>query len=159
MSIDTGPVRALTRLALPEDNEYLYRLGVALYGFSSITSLMTEVITYLDPLASRNELQLLTSGDVLDNFRHAAKGWNGPSISKPAKEAAREFEKLNTERSDFVHAYPITGSNGAQILHRRVDSKQKYFEVTSDFLEHFISRLHEVSSSLYEIRGIVRPEL
>ena len=68
------------------------------------------------------------------------------------------FEQMNSERTDFVHAYPITNKKGQQILHRR-DSKGKYFEVDDDFLDSFIGRLHDVSSGLYAIRKIVKPEL
>lgn len=152
-------IRQNTRIALPADDAYLYRLGVALYGFASINSFMTEIITYLDPTADRTSLQGMMSGKVLDTFRGAVKKWSGADISEPANRAASEFERLNTERSDFVHSYPITSPTGAQILHRRVDAKNKYFEVTEAFLDDFIRRLTSVSDAFYEIRGIVRPDL
>lgn len=69
------------------------------------------------------------------------------------------FSQLNSERTDFVHSYPITNKHDEQILHRRKDSQQKYFEITNDFLDDFISRLHDVSSSLYAIRNVVKPNL
>ena len=69
------------------------------------------------------------------------------------------FERLNSERSDFVHSYPITNIENKQILHRRKDSKKKYFEVDNDFLNDFISRLEDVSDLLYRIRKEVKPEL
>lgn len=159
MSLDTESIRGHTRVALPADDAYLFRLGVALYGFSYVNSFMCEIITYLDPNANRAELQNLTSGTVLDRFRYTAKRWTGASIEAPAAQAAREFERLNTERTDFVHAYPITNQGGEQILHRRVDDKGKYFEVTSDFLDDFLRRLTLVTDALYQIRRIVRPEL
>ena len=71
-------------------------------------------------------------------------------------ETANLFEQLNSERSDFVHAYPVTNKKNEQILHRHKDSKNKYFEVNNDFLDSFISRLHDVSNGLYKIRGIVK---
>ncbi len=123
MNSDIPEIRRGTRLALPADDGYLFRLGVALYGFASINSFMTEIITHLDPSANRTELQVLMSGKVLDTFRATVKRWTGADISKPAARAACEFERLNTERSDFVHAYPITSPSGQQILHRRVDDK------------------------------------
>lgn len=159
MSMDTQSIRRNTRIALPSDDEYLYRLGVALYGFASVNSFMTEIITHLDPLADRVHLHGLVSGKVLDTFRRTVKQWSGDNIEEPAKQAADEFERLNTERSDFVHAYPITSPAGGQILHRRVDAKSKYFEVTNDFLDDFTGRLSIVSGALYEIRRIVRPVL
>lgn len=159
MSGDALAIKRNTRIALPEDNGYIFRLGVALYAFNSMSSFMTEIITYLDPGANRNELHMLTSGKVLDRFRSTVKRWSRDDISEPARRAATEFECLNTERSDFVHSYPITNASGEQILHRRVDEKGKYFEVTSAFLDDFTNRISTVSDALYEIRSIVRPEL
>lgn len=152
-------IKSETRLALPADDSYLFRLGVALYGFASVNSFMCEIISYLDSKADRTLLQNKESGKVLGCFRHAAKEWEGKDIVTPAKTAADTFEKLNTERSDFVHAYPITNVSGQQILHRRVDRKGKYFEVDNTFLDDFISQLAEVDDALYEIRAQVRPEL
>lgn len=159
MSLDTASVRRDTRVALPSSDVYLFRLGVALYGFASVNSFMTEIITYLDATLDRTELLGKESGRVLDAFRSATKGWTGIDVSEPAKRAAVEFEWLNTHRSDFVHAYPITSPTGDQILHRRADAKGKYFEVTEDFLANFSSRLTRVTDALYEIRAIIRPDL
>lgn len=159
MSVDTQTIRRKTRIALPDDDGYLFRLGVALYGFASINSFMTEIITHLDPHADRTSLHSLMAGRVLDAFRTTVKQWDGDDISEPAARAATEFERLNTERSDFVHSYPITNPDGEQILHRRVDAKNKYFEVTDAFLDDFTSRLTLVSDALYEIRDIVKPKL
>jgi hypothetical protein len=152
-------IRGGTRIALPADDGYLFRLGVALYGFASVNSFMTEIITYLDPSKDRTALFDLMSGQILGAFRSAVQGWNGADISSAAAQAIGEFERLNDERTDFVHAYPITNAGGEQILHRRKDDKGKYFEITDAFLDDFISRLTLVSDALYEIRGIVRPGL
>lgn len=159
MTLDTNGLRRSTRLALPSDDSYLFRLGTALYGFASINSFMIEIITHLNPSVPHNQLVNLMSGKVLDTFRSTVKEWSGADIAELATLAATEFERLNTERSDFVHSYPITNPAGEQILHRRVDDKGKYLEVTNAFLDDFISRLSLVSDSLYQIRKIVRPEL
>ncbi len=158
-----GLIRRQTRLALPIDDAYLYRLGVALYGFNSINSFMTEIICHIDNKQNRTELLDMESGKVLNRFRQTLKNIKAeklfPSIHIPMKHTADQFEKLNTERSDFVHTYPITNKKDEQILHRRKDIKGKYFEVDNDFLDSFISRLHDVSNGLYEIRSVVRPSL
>lgn len=157
---DIAFTRRLTRIALPADSGYLFKLGVALYGFASINSFVTEIVCYLQPSMSRSEmLSCMTSGQVLDAFRQATKQCELADVRALAKRAADGFERLNTERSDFVHAYPITNSASQQNLHRRVDGKRKYLEVTDEFLDDFISRLHVVSGDLYDIRAIVRPEL
>ena len=152
-------IRAETLIALPTDDSYLFRLGVAIYGFASVNSFMCEIISYLDTSKNRTELQNKESGKILDFFRHTTKVWKGVDISGPAKRAADSFEQLNTQRSDFVHSYPITNSSSEQILHRRVDEKNKYFEVTNEFLDNFISRLTIVDDALYEIRGRVKPKI
>ncbi|QGM04817.1 hypothetical protein [Stenotrophomonas maltophilia] len=154
-------IRNLTRMALPSDDGYLFRLGVALYSFASLSSFMTEIASHLDPNIDRTELQAKTGGEILNAFRSCLKNAKKdiPAIASPGQAAADLFQTLNSERSDIVHAYPITNGSGAQILHRRLDSKGKYFEVTNDFLDSFISRLHNVSSDLHAIRKIVKPEL
>jgi hypothetical protein len=159
MSIDAQTIRRNTQIALPDDDGYLFRLGVALYGFASINSFMIEIITHLDPHADRTSLDNSMSGKVLKKFRNKVEKWGGDDISEPAGRAATEFEQLNIDRNDIVHSYPITNSVGEQILHRRVDAKNKYFEVTNAFLDDFTRRLTLVSGALYEIRVIVRPEL
>ncbi|MFT8358999.1 hypothetical protein [Bifidobacterium aquikefiri] len=160
MNSNVGQIRRRTRIALPADDMYLFRLGVALYGFAHINSFVCEVITYLDPKANRIELQGLTSGAVLGRFRSAIKQWSATDkVKMVGAKVATDFERLNTERSDFVHAYPITSPSGEQILHRRVDEKNKYFEVTTSFLDDFISRLENVSDGLYAIRSTVRPNI
>jgi hypothetical protein len=148
-------IRDLTRLALPVDDGYLFRLGVALYGFASVSGFMLEIISYLDPSAERQAISEREAGAILDQFRSAAKKWEGAPIKPAVSTAATEFERLNTERNDFVHAYPITGVTGAQILHRRFEKKSKYFEVTDEFLDDFIRRLTRVSDALYAIRDVI----
>lgn len=154
-------IKKQTRLALPTDNGYIFRLGTALYGFASISSFMTEITNHIDPTADRTALQSKTGGEILSAFRNRVRLFKEhyPELERLGRSAAELFETLNTERSDIVHSYPITGTNNNQILHRRVDSKGKYFEVTNEFLDSFISRLHDVSSLLYQIRKLVRPEI
>lgn len=159
--VDFNAIRCLTRTALPDDDGYLYRLGVALYGFASLSNFMVEVAGHLDPTLSRTKLQAKTGGAILGAFRNRVKiaKERTPAVGDIGEAVADMFEVLNAERSDIVHAYPITNGAGAQILHRRLDEKGKYFEVTNEFLDGFISRLHDVSSKLYEIRSIAMPDL
>lgn len=156
-------IKKQTRLALPKDNGYLFRLGVALYGFNSISSFMTEIICHIDKSQNRIQLSNLESGKILDIFRQILKKIKSQKQHKEIhavmNETANLFEQLNSERSDFVHAYPITNKKNEQILHRRKDDKNKYFEVDNNFLDSFISRLYNVSNGLYKIRGIVKPNI
>lgn len=158
---DIKAIRNLTRLAPPSDNGYLFRLGVALYSFASLSSFVAEIASHLDPTVNRTKLQTKMGGDILSAFRISVKTAkiNIPDVGPIGQSAADLFEALNSERSDIVHAYPITSASKAQILHRRLDVKDKYFEVTNEFLDGFISRLHDVSDKLYEIRKIVRQDL
>lgn len=163
MEKDYKSVRKITRLALPVDDSYLYNLGVALYGFNSINSFMIEIICHANQNESSMELIQLTSGGVLDKFRSTLSYLKKEKLFQDTyidfAVAAGLFEKLNSERSDFVHSYPITNKKGEQILHRRQESKSKYFEVDNIFLEDFISRLDSVSSLLYKIRSVIKPSL
>lgn len=152
-------IKTSTRVALPAEDTYLYRLGVATYGFAYVTNFVLEITGYLEPGTDHTALRQSTAGAILDRFRQTAKAWSGASIQPNAARAADAFERLNTERSDFIHAYPITNGAGEQTLHRSVDAKGKYFEVTDAFLDGFIARLELVVDELYAIRAIVRPDL
>lgn len=161
IELNTKAIRGLTRLALPADDGYIYRLGVALYGFASLSSFMAELAHHMDPLVNRTELQARTGGEILSEFRKCVKKAKAtkPAIGPIGRAAADMFQALNTRRSDIMHAYPITNQARQQILHRRLDKKNRYFEVTNEILEEFISKLHDVSSLLYDIRAIMKPEL
>ncbi|MBX8799738.1 hypothetical protein HBA92_03125 [Ochrobactrum sp. MR28] len=156
--IDVKPVRELTRKALPNDNLYLYRLGVAAYGFASTTSFIIEIACLLDNSLTRETLSDKMAGRILSDFRQAINvaKVTFPSIEVPANNAADLFERLNSERSDFIHAYPITNENHEQILHRRKDKESKYYEITNDFLDNFIKELSDVSDYLYAVRDIIK---
>lgn len=160
-ALDLNDIRNQTRLALPDDNGYLFRLGIAIYGFASLSSFMAEVACLLDGTVTRAELEAKTGGEILNCFRQSLKlaKKNNRKLGLPGQAAADLFEKLNSERSDFVHSYPITNKSNAQILHRRYDGKGKLFEVTNEFLDSFISRLADVSSKLYEVRAAATPSI
>ncbi|AUG41391.1 hypothetical protein CXP47_16330 [Pseudomonas chlororaphis] len=161
IELNTKAIKGLTRLALPADDGYIYRLGVALYGFASLSSFMAELAHHMDPLVNRTELQARTGGEILSEFRKCVKKAKAtkPAVGSIGRAAADMFQALNTRRSDIMHAYPITNQARQQILHRRLDKKNRYFEVTNEILEEFISKLHDVSSLLYDIRAIMKPEL
>ncbi|WP_095108330.1 hypothetical protein [Pseudomonas sp. Irchel 3E20] len=154
-------IKSLGRVALPRSNTYLFRLGIALYGFASIASFMAEVTCHLDPTLNRTKLEEQMGAGLLNAFRKAVEkgALSYPDVVAPGQLAADLFQAMNAERSDIVHAYPITNPEGEQILHRRKDSQGKYFEVTDVLLDSFNSRLHEVSLQLCAIRRIVRPDL
>ncbi|WP_409487841.1 hypothetical protein ACK1U3_17110 [Pseudomonas promysalinigenes] len=122
---------------------------------------MAEVAHHMDPRVNRTELQAKTGGDILSGFRKSVKKAKDtiPAVEPIGRIAADMFQALNTRRSDIVHAYPITNDASQQILHRRLDKKNRHFDVTNELLDEFISKLHEVSLKLYEIRAIVKPEL
>lgn len=161
--IDIQEIKNQTRLALPKDDMYLFRVGVALYGFASVNSFMTEIICHIDGSQNRVDILDKMSGQVLKKFRDVLseiKEQNKfPEIYETMEATANLFEKLNDERIDFVHAYPITNKEGQQILHRRKDTVNKYFEVDNSFLDSFIQKLELVNTGLYEIRDIVKEKL
>lgn len=157
-------IKRQTLLALPKDDLYLYRLGIALYGFASINSFMTEIICHIDD--SQDRISLLSdkpSGNILCIFKKTLEeikiSGKYTEIHDIMFETAELFGKLNDQRTDFVHSYPITNNDQKQILHRRKDKVGKYFEVDNLFLDQFISELHEVSNGLYKIRKVIKPDL
>lgn len=149
-------VRDLTRLSLPENDKYIYQLGVALYGFASLCSFFAEITELLNPSENRTLLEAEVAGTILNKFEKSIERieFKNESLREICVEVGLMFKKLNEERTDFVHAYP-TGNSEQRILHRRLDRKSKDFEVTSDFLNGFISQLHDASTKLYKIRDFI----
>lgn len=170
---DFADIRRLTPIALPESDRYVFRLGAAVYGFASVSSFMAEVICYMDPEASRTELEAKMGGRLADAFNQAVTKieQSAPEAFAAGQEAYELFRTLNDERSDIIHSYPITSSTGNQILHRRQNATTpkgqgetltqakpaKYFEVTDEFMDTFLARLHQVDNHLYRIRDILCP--
>ena len=156
-------IKRQTRIALPEDDNYIYRLGVALYGFASINSFMIEIICHIDCNEDQTSLSNKMSGKILEIFRKKLTAMKAegqfPEIYETMENTADLFQKLNLQRSDFVHSYPITNKDNQQILHRRKDVDNKYFQVDNDFLDEFIGELEVVSDGLYKIRAVVQQKL
>lgn len=142
----------MTRLALPENDAYIVKLGIAVYSFASINSFLTEIMCYLDTSLNRTELQSKDSGAILSILKKIIDVKPRDSKSDDLDYIVKEFEKYKNFRNDIVHSYPITTSDGEQILHRRLDRENKYFEITEEFLDSFIKGLPEISSRLYKIR-------
>jgi len=140
----------------PKGNGYLFRLGLALYGFAWATGFMCEVITYLDPAANQTKIADRAPEDILRKFKSSAAQRTDVDIAGEAAKILAEYKRLNEERNDFVHAFPVTGQGGNQVLQRRKDKHGKYFEVTNDFLDDFNCRLRLVTEALYAIREITR---
>jgi len=158
---DLDEIRKQTRIALPSDNAYLFRLGVALYAFNSVNSFLVEIICCIDENQKQTELLDLESGKILQKFTETIKYVKDNNLFSSAHglmdEVAELFEKANANRSDFVHSYPITNQQEKkQILHRRRDSQGKYFEVDNCFLDEFIESLNHIEDLLYKIREEVK---
>ena len=156
-------IRSQFRVALPEDDGYIYKLGVAIYSFASVNSFLCEIISTINPEEyNHTSLQDKTSGQILETFKvitDRVKAENRlQSIHEVLDNVAGLFELLNNRRNDIFHAYPITGSSGAQILHRRKDAAGKYFEITEELLDKFIHNTEKLSRLLYQIREATERE-
>ena len=156
-------VRSQFRIALPEDDGYIYKLGMAIYSFASVNSFLCEIISTINPEEyNHTSLQDKTSGQILETFKvttDRVKAENRlRSIHEVLDNVAGLFELLNNHRNDIFHAYPITGSSGTQILHRRKDAAGKYFEIKEDFLDEFIHDTEKLSELLYQIRDATERE-
>lgn len=113
---DLSDIRRLTRISLPESDRYLYRLGVAVYGFAWASSFMAEVICYMDPQQSRSDLEAKMGGQLAAAFKQAVPKieHSAPKAFAAGQVAGELFTTLNDERSDIIHSYPITSPTGIQ---------------------------------------------
>ncbi len=163
MNKNTNPIRSQFRVTLPEDGAYIYKLGVAIYSFASVNSFLCEIISTINPEEyNHTSLQDKTSGQILETFKvttNRVKAENRlRSIHEVLDNVAGLFELLNNHRNDIFHAYPITGSSGTQILHRRKDAAGKYFEIKEELLDKFIHDTEVLSRLLYQIRDATERE-
>lgn len=163
MNKNINPIRSQFRVTLPEDDGYIYKLGIAIYSFASVNSFLCEIISTINPKEyNHTSLQDKTSGKILETFKvttHRIKDENRLlSIHEVLDSTATLFESLNNRRNDIFHAYPITGSSETQILHRRKDAAGKYFEIEEEFLDEFIHDTEELSKLLYQIRDATERE-
>lgn len=163
MNENINRIRSQFRIALPEDDGYIYKLGMAIYSFASVNSFLCEIISTINPEEyNHTSLQDKTSGQILETFKvttNRVKAENRlRSIHKVLDNTAILFESLNNRRNDIFHAYPITGSSGVQILHRRRDVAGKYFEIKEELLDKFIHDTEELSRLLYQVRDATKQE-
>ena len=163
MNKNINLIRSQFRIALPEDDAYIYKLGVAIYSFASVNSFLCEIISTINPKEyNHTSLQDKTSGKILETFKVTTKRIKDEnrllSIHEVLDNAAGLFELLNNHRNDIFHAYPITGSSGTQILHRRKDAAGKYFEIKEKLLDKFIHDTEKLSELLYQIRDATERE-
>ena len=143
MNENINPIRSQFRIALPEDDAYIYKLGVAIYSFAFANSFLCEIISIINPEEyNHTSLQDKTSGQILETF----------------KVTTNRVKAENNRRNDIFHAYPITGSSGTQILHRRRDVAGKYFEIKEELLDKFIHDTEKLSELLYQIRDATERE-
>lgn len=161
---DIQKMRRQFRVALPESDGYVFKLGVAIYSFASANSFLCEIIATINPEEYNHTiLQDKTSGKILKTLKGVARDLRANDrlqlTHDMLDETAAIFERLNNRRNDIFHAYPITGEGNAQILHRRKDASSKYFEIKEEILDRFIYDAEKVSDLLYRIRDIVSEEV
>lgn len=163
MNKNINLIRSQFRIALPEDDAYIYKLGVAIYSFASVNSFLCEIISTINPKEyNHTSLQDKTSGQILETFKVTTKRVKDEnrllSIHEVLDRTATLFESLNNHRNDIFHAYPIIGSSETQILHRRKDAAGKYFEIKEKLLDEFIHNTEKLSELLYQIRNAIEQE-
>lgn len=146
--------RTMTRLALPEDDAYIVKLGIALYVFASINSFVTEILCLLDSSLDRVRLLESTSGRIAKLLEKQQSNNKDLSLSRYLNDVTAWFGNYKDLRNDIMHSYPITNDRGEQILHRRY-GKDKYFEIDGVFLDSFISEAEKISDALYSIRSVL----
>ena len=142
--------RQMTRLALPENDAYIIKLGLATYSFASILTFLLENIGHLDPSVDHSNLSNKEAGIILLALKEIQETREADEITEDIELIIEEFGKFKNLRNDIMHSYCVTGTTGIQILHR--SNKEGSFEITEAFLDEFIIAAPDISTRLYKIR-------
>lgn len=146
-------LRKMTRLALPEDDSYIVKLGIATYSFASIVTFLAENMCYLGSGIDRNKLQAKEAGKILEVLKSIQNKRAEDEITADIQFVVDNFSDFKNLRNDILHATCITGSNNKQVLYRSY--KGRNFAITESFLDSFIVITPEISNKLYSIRDHV----
>lgn len=109
---------------MPED-EYLRRLGRAVYAVAYLEWLVFEVIRLLNPAIGLADLAKLPGGQIVKHLRKAAANCIDPETKAELSQLCHEFGLLYRDRNDIVHARPATTGTGEQRLYRWAPGAEK----------------------------------
>ena len=137
-----------TRQALPS-KRYRELLGSALCVFNSNNAFIIENILRLDDNRQYDWYHLidLESGNLTLPIKNTITQKTDESI-------ANLFDELVIMRNRIVHSFQIT-SNGEQVLatKTRIKDGNQQFIITETYLQNFIKKNEELSTSLHNLRG------
>ncbi len=137
-----------TRQALPS-KRYRELLGSALCVFNSNNAFIIENILRLDDNSQYDWYHLidLESGKLTLPIKNTITQKTDESI-------ANLFDELVIMRNRIVHSFQIT-SNGEQVLatKTRIKDGNQQFIITETYLQNFIKKNEELSTSLHNLRG------
>lgn len=122
---------------LPDD-EYVYLLGVALYAYDRMFSLVIEMLGYAQDDKSWYDLMVRIPNRTKTLAEHFGE------------DVSTSFEELSYRRNRIVHGFPVT-NNGRQILatlHK--DLRQEIIE--KEYLQTFITDVTDLEHMLDVIR-------
>lgn len=144
---------------VPFDDAYIKLVGTAVYCFFYYEWIIVWVIEQLDPgfvnEYCRGRPRGFTSGLVSNRFRHAVECYDsGKGVEKTELECAvQTFHNLVQKRNALIHAHPITGDGGDQILNYQTSPTRKISDLKWDdaTLQGFIC---EVNTAVCQIGAI-----
>lgn len=138
-----------TRQSIPT-NRYCELLGVALCVFNSNNAFIIETILRCDDSNKYNWFQLMDieSGKLRGSVHNVL-------VSKCGKDIDELFELLIRMRNRIVHSFRITNKSGEQVLatKERLEDGNSQFEITENYLLHFIKENERLCDMLHSLRG------
>ncbi|MCL2555527.1 MAG: selenium binding protein [Firmicutes bacterium] len=143
-----------TRIPLPENDEYLKLLGVALYMFNYNNSSIIEAILSNDTNGNHNWYDLIdvTSGKMRQPAEKAII--QNANSKELAKQILTMHEELIRMRNRIIHSYPtgVSDEYSSGLLYTK-DKEHNQYVVGKEYLEDFIKKNDEFAELLSKFRG------
>jgi hypothetical protein len=136
----------LTHQSLPSE-KYIRLLGIAVSVFSSNNAFIIENIL-------RTNADTYSWHSLIDKESGQLRTNISETISRKAgKNIEQKFVAIVDKRNRIMHGFRITSNDGEQILGTKDKKTQEQFEITEEYLLHFIHENDELSKMLHDYRG------
>lgn len=144
---------------VPFDDNYVKLVGTVVYLFSYYEWTIIYILERLQPgfvaEYTREHKHGMTSGMVRERFRTAVEEYaEDRGVEKRALECCWfVFAELIPKRNALLHAHPITGDDGAQILNYQGSPVAPISDMTWDVarIEQFIQEVDAAACQVSEI--------
>lgn len=134
----------LTNMALPDDREFIYHLGVAVSVFIEVNGFVIENILLTDQTNSWSDLIDKESGKLLPHIKDTITKNSNTKIAKL-------FEECIKKRNRILHGFRGTKNNELQVIYTKYrDGRQD--EIDDAFLIDFINSCNKLNDALEKYR-------